>query len=159
MELVVKVDTGIVEHVILNEDDENILQSSNAKSNSKLVDVYIGSARVRKSSDFSVNKKQLQFYLPLIPDEGVPLVGETVQLVKVGGSEYYKRIPSVSINLGNARNNAEKKLSEKTSEASSDAGSYSEVSQTSTATSDSEERESKLGEYFTPEGIHKTSFV
>jgi len=149
------VDTGIVEHVILNEDDENILQSSNSKSNPKLVDVYIGSARVRKSSDFSVNKKQLQFYLPLIPDEGVPLVGETVQLVKVGGSEYYKRIPSVSINLGNARNNAEKKLSEKTSEASSDAGSYSEVSQTSTATSDSEERESKLGEYFTPEGIHK----
>lgn len=150
-----KVDTGIVEHVILNEDDDNILQSSNSKANTKLVDVYIGSARIRKSSDFSVNKKQLQFYLPLIPDEGVPLLGETVQLVKVGGTEYYKRIPSVSINIGNARVNAEKKLSPKTSDASSDAGSYSEVSQTSTATSDSEERENKLGEYFTPEGIHK----
>ena len=150
-----KVDTGIVEHVILNEDDDNILQSSNSKANTKLVDVYIGSARIRKSSDFSVNKKQLQFYLPLIPDEGVPLLGETVQLVKVGGTEYYKRIPSVSINIGNARINAEKKLSEKTSDASSDASSYSEVSQTSTATSDSEERENKLGEYFTPEGIHK----
>ena len=150
-----KVDTGIVEHVILNEDDDNILQSSNSKANTKLVDVYIGSARVRKSSDFSVNKKQLQFYLPLIPDEGVPLLGETVQLVKVGGTEYYKRIPSVSINIGNARNNAEKKLADKTSDASADAGSYSEVSQTSTTTSDSEERENKLGEYFKSEGIHK----
>lgn len=150
------VDTGIVEHVVLNEDDDNIIQAPDGKANPKLVDAYIGSAKIRKSNDFSTNKKQLQFYQPLIADEGIPLVGETVQLVKIGGTEFYKRIPSVSINLGNARINAESKLSKKSEPASQgNSDSYAEVSQTSTATSDSEETESKLGEYFTPEGIHK----
>ena len=149
------VDTGIVEHVILNEDDENILEVSGGKANSKLVDAYIGSARIRKANDFSVNKKQLTFYQPLIPDEGIPILGETVQLVVVGGTEFYKRIPSVSINVGNARKNAEKKLSEKTQESKGSASSYSETSQTGTAQSSTEERENELGEYFTPQGIHK----
>ena len=149
------VDTGIVDHVILNEDDENILTVSSGESNPKLVDAYIGSVRVRKASDFSVNKKQLNFYKPLIPDEGVPLLGETVQLVKVGGTEFYKRIPSNSINIGNARKNAEKKLSEKTQDSKGDSSTYSETSQTGTAQSSTEERENELGEYFTPEGVHK----
>ena len=104
------VDVGIVEHIILNEDDENIIESSQGESNTKLVDAYIGSARIRKASDFSVNKKALPLFLPLVPDEGVPLVGETVQLVEVAGTTYYKRIPSVNINIGNARINAEEKL-------------------------------------------------
>lgn len=149
------IDTGIVEHVILNEDDENILTISGGSANSKLIDSYIGSIRVRKINDFSVNKKQLSFYQPLIADEGIPLLGETVQLVSVGGSEFYKRIPSVSINLGNARKNAEKKLSEKSQSSSGDASTYSETSQTGTAQSSTEERENELGEYFSPEAIHK----
>ena len=149
------VDTGIVEHVILNEEDENILEVSGGSANPKLIDAYIGSARVRKVNDFSVNKKQLSFYQPLIADEGIPLLGETVQLVKVGGTEFYKRIPSVSINIGNARKNAEKKLSEKTQSSTGDSSTYSETSQTGTAQSSTEERENELGEYFTPQGIHK----
>ena len=142
-----KVDTGIVEQIILNNEDESIELGLN--------DAYIGNARIRKLSDFSPNKKQTTFYAPLIPDEGIPLVGETVQLVKVGGSEYYKRIPSIDINIGNARLNAEQKLSETSEESQGNASSYSETSQTGTATSDTEERDSNLGEYFEPEVIHK----
>lgn len=149
------VDVGIVDHVILNEDDENILEISSGEENPKLVDAFIGTARVRKVNDFSVNAKQLSFYQALIPDEGVPLIGETVQLVKVGGTEFYKRIPDVNLNVGNARVNAEKKLNEKTEESKGNSGTYSEVSQTSTATSDTQERDKGLGEYFTGENIHK----
>ena len=150
------VDTGIVEHVILHGDDDNIIEAPDGKANPKLIDAYIGRAKIRKSNDFSVHKKQLQFYQPYSPDEGVPLVGETIQLIKVGGTEFYKRIPSNSINLGNARINAESKLSKNSEPASQgNSNSYSEVSQTSTATSDSEESESKLGEYFSSEGVHK----
>lgn len=149
------VDTGLIEHIILDGDDENIPVISSGESNPKLVDAYIGAARIRKMSDFSVNKKQLSLYLPLVPDEGVPIIGETVQLVSVAGTDYYKRIPSVNINIGNARINAEEKLSEKSDSSGGGGGSYSETSQTGTATSNSSERESELGEYFSPENVHK----
>ena len=149
------VDIGEVDHVILSDSDDNILTVDSGEENPKLVDTQIGSARIRKVNDFSTNEKQLTFYLPLIADEGVPLVGETVQLVLVGGSEYYKRIPAASINVGNARVNAAKKLSSKTDDSTANSTNYSEVSQTSTATSGTEERDKNLGEYFKSENIHK----
>jgi hypothetical protein len=149
------INVGIVEHIILNEDDDNIVESPKSEEGVKLIDSYIGHAKIRKLNDFVANKKNLNFYAPLIPDEGVPLVGETVQLVDVGGTEYFKRIPSTNLNIGNARTNAEQKLSETTEESQPNSNSYSEVSQTSTAQSDSEERDSKLGEYFESERIHK----
>lgn len=149
------VNVGIVEHVILDENDENIVESSQGQANTKLVDAYIGASKIRKADDFSVNKKALPLFLPLVPDEGVPLIGETVQLVEVAGTTYYKRIPSVNINIGNARINAEEKLSEKSDSGGGGGGSYSETSQTGTATSNSSERESELGEYFSPESVHK----
>jgi len=149
------VDVGIVEHIIITGDDENITESPNSEENPKLIDSYLGHAKIRKLNDFVANKKNLNFYAPLIPDEGVPLVGETVQLINVGGTDYFKRIPSTNLNIGNARKNVEEKLSTSTEENKSDSDSYSEVSQTSTAKSDSNERNSELGEYFKPERIHK----
>lgn len=149
------VDVGIVEHIILNEGDDNIVESPQSEEGAKLIDSYLGHAKIRKLSDFVANKKNLNFYAPLIPDEGVPLVGETVQLVNVGGTEYFKRIPSTNLNIGNARINAEQKLSETTEESQPNSNSYSEVSQTSTAQSNSQERDSELGEYFKSERIHK----
>lgn len=149
------INVGIVEHIILNEDDENIPTISSSEESSKLSDAYIGHAKIRKLNDLTPNKKNLNFYAPMLPDEGIPLVGETVQLIFVGGIDYYKRIPSTSINIGNAKINVEERLSESSEESQPNSDSYSEVSQTSTAQSDTAERDSELGEYFKPEVVHK----
>ena len=149
------INVGIVEHVILNEDDENIPTISSSEESSKLSDAYIGHSKIRKLNDLTPNKKNLNFYAPMLLDEGIPLVGETVQLISVGGTEYYKRIPSTNINIGNAKINVEEKLSENSEESQPNSDSYSEVSQTSTAQSDTAERDSELGEYFKPEVVHK----
>lgn len=149
------VNVGIVEHVILNETDDNIVNLSSSEENPKLIDAYIGHAKIRKLNDFVANKENLDFYAPLLPDEGVPLIGETVQIVSIGGVDYFKRIPSTNLNIGNARVNVEQKLSETTEESQPDSTSYSETSSTGTATSNSAERDSTLGEYFKPERIHK----
>src|SRR6056300_1175774 len=84
------VNVGIVEHIILNETDENIVELSNSEENPKLIDSYLGHVKIRKLTDFVSNKNNLNFYSPLIPDEGIPIIGETVQLVNVGGTDYYK---------------------------------------------------------------------
>ena len=149
------INVGIVEHVILNEDDANIPTISSSEESSKLSDAYIGHSKIRKLNDLTPNKKNLNFYAPMLPDEGIPLVGETVQLIFVGGIDYYKRIPSTNINIGNAKINVEERLSESTEESQPNSDSYSEVSQTSTAQSDTAERDSELGEYFKPEVVHK----
>jgi hypothetical protein len=149
-----EIDVGIVEHIILDEDDENIIEIQSSEENPKLVSAYIGRARIRGVDDFSVNKNQLTFYTPLIPDEGIPIVGETVQLVGIAGVRYYKRIANSDLNIGNARDNAEEQLSEKTDETKGSASSYSEVSQTSTTNSQTPERDSTIGEYFEPQVIH-----
>ena len=149
------INVGIVEHVILNEDDENIPTIGSSEESSKLSDAYIGHSKIRKLNDLTPNKKNLNFYAPMLPDEGIPLVGETVQLIFVGGIDYYKRIPSTNINIGNAKINVEERLSESSEESQPNSDSYSEVSQTSTAQSDTAERDSELGEYFKPEVVHK----
>ena len=149
------INVGIVEHIILNEDDENIPTISSSEESSKLSDAYIGHSKIRKLNDLTPNKKNLNFYAPMLPDEGIPLVGETVQLIFVGGIDYYKRIPSTNINIGNAKINVEERLSESSEESQPNSDSYSEVSQTSTAQSDTAERDSELGEYFKPEVVHK----
>jgi len=149
------VNVGIVEHIILNETDENIVELSNSEENPKLIDSYLGHVKIRKLTDFVSNKNNLNFYSPLIPDEGIPIIGETVQLVNVGGTDYYKRIPSTNINIGNAKKNVEQKLSETTEESQPSSDSYSETSQTGTSTSNTKERDSELGEYFKSERIHK----
>ena len=149
------INVGIVEHVILNEDDANIPTISSSEESSKLSDAYIGHSKIRKLNDLTPNKKNLNFYAPMLPDEGIPLVGETVQLIFVGGIDYYKRIPSTNINIGNAKINVEERLSESSEESQPNSDSYSEVSQTSTAQSDTAERDSELGEYFKPEVVHK----
>ena len=82
------INVGIVEHVILNEDDENIPTIGSSEESSKLSDAYIGHSKIRKLNDLTPNKKNLNFYAPMLPDEGIPLVGETVQLIFVGGIDY-----------------------------------------------------------------------
>ena len=145
-----KLEVGIVDHVILNEDDENIVTAGGEK----LVDSSIGYAKVRKITDISSSQKTLLFYAPFSPDEGIPLVGETVQLFDLGGTSYYKRIPNANLNIGNAKEDMD--LGQEPDDKKQDGGSgYSEVSQTSTATSSGGgERKRKIGEYLEPETIH-----
>ena len=149
-------DTGIVIHVVLNEDDENIIESSNSEENPKLVNAYIGYAKIRNLKDPSPNEKDLLFYAPFNPDEGIPLVGETVQLFELGATLFYKRIPSPNINLGNAKENKDSSVFKKTDKSQGNVGGYSEASQTGTPNSSaSGDRDKKIGEYFQPEKIHQ----
>lgn len=149
-----KVDVGIVNHVILNEDDENIPNDPNNGQN-KLTNAYIGRARIRKLNDVSSSNNNSITYLPLIPDEGIPLVGETVELIELAGIKYYKRIPSPNLNVGNALNNADKKVLPPSNSNETNVGEYSDVSQTSTPISTNSESDIKIGKYFTTSNIHK----
>jgi hypothetical protein len=150
------VDTGIVIHVILNEDDENILESSKSEENPKLVSAYIGHAKIRNLQDPSPNEKDLLFYAPFNPDEGTPLVGETVQLFELGATLFYKRIPSPDINLGNAKENKDLSLNTDTDKSDGNSSNYSETSQTGTPNSSAGgDRDKKIGGYFEPERIHQ----
>lgn len=149
-------DTGIVIHVVLNDTDENIIESSNAEENPKLVSAYIGHARIRNLKDPSPNEKDLLFYAPFNPDEGIPLVGETVQLFELGATLFYKRIPSPDINVGNAKENKDSSVNKDTDKSQGNSDSYSETSQTGTPNSSaSSDRDKKIGEYFEPEKIHQ----
>lgn len=101
---------------------------------------------LREESTYNVNN--IPEYPPANPDEGIPLLGETVQLVEMGGKLAYKRIPSIDINSGNAVEDALLRgmPDEETGGGSKD---YGTTSQTGTANSSDEgDRTTKLGEYF-----------
>ena len=69
-------------------------------------EMVIGHAKVASRTDSTHDLTNIPEYAPANPDEGVPLIGEVVQLVKIGSTLFYKRIPSIDINAGNSEENA-----------------------------------------------------
>jgi len=144
--------TGVVTKVYLKDEDLpdlNLPSDLTDKVHNKEMKIGHVEVAMRKEPDLR------QSYAPLNPDEGIPLVGEVVEIIKVGGSGYYKRITSINLNKGNAVENAQLEAypNEQKVESSQD---YRETSQTGTtsSTGGSEDRETKLGEYFEPQQIN-----
>ena len=78
----------------------------------------------------------------------MPLIGETVQLLTVGGKVHYKRLYNPDINKGNAEEDALLQ-GYPTEEETSSSSNYGETSQTGTPNSDGDgDRKTKFGEYF-----------
>jgi len=121
-------------------------------------EMVIGYCKVVKRSDATYNLENIPEYPPYNSDEGIPLIGETVELVDVGGKLCYKRIPSTDLNIGNAREDAQL-VGYPDEESGNSSKNYSETSQTGTAnSSDSGDRKTKLGEYFESNQINPLKF-
>ena len=152
-----KVDTGIVVDVILNDEHDRILPIDGDSSFfSEKNTTIIGSVVVRPYSNSTTSESSLLTYQPLDSSNlEVPLIGETVELYNIGSVRYYRRLPSLNINTGTATVDKNKTLFDKVDSTKSNK-SYSVISQTGTAnSSNSEERNTKLGEYFEPQQVNK----
>jgi len=149
--------SGVVSHVILNADDEYIPEIQESETNPKPVDSYIGHAIIKKHTDFSSADSEGESYAPFDSSEGLPLVGETVALIYLGGTPFYTRMPNRDINRGNSQEDKLQTLSPSTETSTAQASNYNEVSQTKTpaASPGSAERKAKLGNYFEPTDINQ----
>jgi hypothetical protein len=97
----------------------------------------------------------IQTYAPSNPDEGIPLVGEVVEILKIAGKGFYKRIPNINLSVGNAKEDAQLEgYPDETNVSKS--SNYRETSQTGTVNESggSEGRSTKLGEYFEEQPIN-----
>jgi hypothetical protein len=151
---------GVVVEVILTEDNSNIKNRyiDNDRLDEKTVE-EIGSIVVRPMHDSSCRNSKVPKVKPFDTHyTDYPIVGETVELVNINGSTYYKRIPSTNLNKGNASLDKdllvypleETGLSDTTRE-------YKEITNTGTpnAGSNNQNRKSSFGNYFQPQQINK----
>ena len=149
------VSTGVVEKIIL--DDTNLQSASDVTDVESKFTFQVGYAVVSPISEVIFPTELKNSIPPYSPDEGVPLVGETVELVRLGGRYHYKRIPTNNLNTSGAEDDIKKKTyggSFKNESASTQ--NYSTISQTGISNSATQsDNSSKIGEYFTPTQINK----
>ena len=155
--------TGVVVFVHLDDSEAKTITLP-----SDLVDIVsdkemvIGHCKIASRTDSTHDLENIPEYPPANPDEGIPLIGEVVQLVKIGATLFYKRIPSTDINSGNAVDNALLQGTPKEEQSTSQGKSYNETSQTGIANNssntDNSVRETKIGEYFEPTQVNPLKF-
>ena len=150
-----KLVTGTVVYVHINDTEfESITIPDDITSDVSDLDSVLGFAKIVEKVDTSYDFDDLNDYPPFNIDEGLPLLGEVVELIKVGGNSHYKRIHNIDINAGNAVEDAQLQgLPVENSDSNS--SGYSETSQTGTPNSGGDgDRSNKLGEYFEPTQIN-----
>jgi hypothetical protein len=147
--------TGIVLDVILDDSNPN-MPSYDFSEVEKKETALIGCAVIRRITDSSASSKSLKAYPPFNYDEGIPLVGETVQLIELGGKMHYKRISATNINTGNAKINIDVQHYPDTQKPGSKAADFNTISTTGTPSggSGTEERKTEIGKYFKPNQIN-----
>ena len=151
-----KLVTGTVVYVHINDTEfESITIPDDITSDVSDLDSVLGFAKIVEKGDTSYDFDDLNDYPPFNIDEGLPLLGEVVELIKVGGNSHYKRIHNIDINAGNAVEDAQLQgLPVENSDSNS--SGYSETSQTGTPNSGGDgDRSNKLGEYFEPTQINQ----
>lgn len=151
--------TGTVVFVHVDDSEfETIAIPSDISSDVSDKDSKLGFAKVVLRADTSYDLDDLGDYPPYNIDEGLPLLGEVVEMVKIGGNLHYKRIHNIDINKGNAVEDAQLKgLPVESSEGAS--GDYGETSSTGTPNSGGDgDRSNKLGEYFEPTQINPLKY-
>ena len=144
-----KLITGTVVFVHIDDTEfESITIPSDISSDVSDLDSTLGFAKIVERGDTSYDYDDLNDYPPFNIDEGLPLLGEVVELIKVGGNSHYKRIHNIDINAGNAVEDAQLRgLPVENTDTNS--SGYSETSETGTPNSGGDgDRSNKLGEYF-----------
>ena len=154
-----KFKTGVV--VFIHHDDsefESITIPDDIADKVSDKEPLLGYAKIVERGDTSYDLADVPFYPPYNSDEGLPVLGETVELIRLGGNYHYKRIFNIDINSGNAVEDALLKglPSENSENNSSD---YGETSATGTPNGEGgEDRKSKFGEYFEPTQVNALKF-
>ena len=148
---------GIVVDVILDDTHERLEQTTSTNFSSGKDTTVIGNAVIRPISDQTTAEADLLSYPPLDSlNMDVPLIGETVELVKIGNTQYYRRITKGYLNIGNAQENFNKNVFELTEPDQKTASSYSTIAQTGTSgTSGMDNRDTELGENFQEQQINR----
>jgi hypothetical protein len=148
---------GIVVDVILNEDAKNLVDSNQSIYSTGKNTSVIGSCVIRDASNQVSNESDLPIYPPLDPlNLDIPLVGETVELIKVGNVNYYRRLNVGGLNRGNAKENFNKNAYPIVDKPTNNANSYSKTSQTGIVnSSNSTDRDTKIGTYFEDNQVNR----
>ncbi len=148
---------GIVVDVILNEDHSRLEKTDNENFSTGKDTSIIGNCVIRPLSDQTSHEADLYDYPPLDTlNLDVPLIGETVELVRVGNVSYYRRITKGFLNVGNAQINFNKDVFELTEPKQNTASDYSTTSQTQTTnTKGQNDRDTDLGKNFEETQVNK----
>lgn len=151
---------GIVVDVILDDTWEDLQKTDSEAFSTGLDTSVVGSCIIRPLSDASSAEADLRPYAPYdIMNHDLPLVGEAVELIKVGNRTYYKRFTKGNINIGNAAKNFNKKMFSETEKPQNTASGYSTTSQTGISnTSGNNDRNTKIGEYFEEQQINRLKY-
>jgi hypothetical protein len=148
---------GVVVDVILDSTHKRLQKTEafkNVFTDKDNTNVY--GVVIRPYHDLITPVDILPIYTPVSStDFEVPIIGEIVQLVKIGSVDYYQRIPTGFLNKGSAaENKANVLFSEKEQGGKSD---YKAVSETGTATETSADSDKSLGlgAYFKHNPVNK----
>ena len=144
-----KSSTGTVAYVHIDDSEfQTITLPEGTEDKLSDKEFQLGFAKIVTRKDSSYDLADIPSYPPYNIEEGLPLIGETVQLLTVGGKVHYKRLYNPDINKGNAEEDALLQ-GYPTEEETSSSSNYGETSQTGTPNSDGDgDRKTKFGEYF-----------
>ena len=151
--------TGTVVFVYLDDSEfETITIPDDISSDVSDKQSLLGYAKIVPRKDSSYDLNDVTAYPPYNIEEGLPILGEVVDLIQIAGNYHYKRIFNIDINKGNADEDALLKgLPVENSDTNS--SDYSESSQTGTpAGGAGDDRKNKLGEYFKFQKIKPLKF-
>jgi hypothetical protein len=138
---------GIVVDVILDETHKRLVESDDDTLFSTGINtIEVGYCVIRPLNDQVSAENNLVTYAPYDSlNLDLPLIGETVQLIKLGNISYYKRITRSGLNLGNAKVNYNKDIFNRTEPKQNSAADYNKTSQTGiTNTSGTNDRDTGL---------------
>jgi len=149
----IKSSVGIVIDVIRNVSQlsEGLVKDGVDSNRTDLV----GGCLIRPITDAISAHSDLTIYKPLDSYSiDLPIVGEMVELVKVAGATYYKRLPNPNLNTGNAVKNRDVKTYG--NDSATQGSDYKTTSQTGISNSNgsSQDRKTNFGEYFKPNQIN-----
>jgi hypothetical protein len=147
---------GIVLDVILD-DTHDLLIKFNVTDVEQKNTSNIGFAAIRQLGDSTSEFNNNKVYPPFNPEEGIPLVGEMVQLIDVTGRLHYKRTITGNINVGNARTDIDI-ITYPTTQKDDDNGASELSTANTTGTpsggSGTDDRKTEIGKYFKEQQVN-----
>jgi hypothetical protein len=135
---------GIVVDVILDDTHKRLSQiEDNEAFSTGINTIEVGYCIIRPLSNQTVSEADLLPYPPYDSlNLDLPLIGETVELLKIGNISYYRRLTIDNLNIGNANLNFNRDVFDKTEQTQNTAKDYNTTSQTGiTNTNNNTERD------------------
>lgn len=149
---------GTVIDVITSEESKGIYDLGFGEGETRNL-TEIGYAKIRKLSDLTSAVNELSYFPPYdYTNIDLPIVGEIVEIVDIAGVQYYRRITSANLNVGNAKTDLEGNLlpvKEKSS--GNKSKNYRTTAQTGTPNSSGNEDSEVKNQYFEPSPVNHLS--